>query len=447
MKSILRQGFIIPMLLSIVLLMAFLSYFLKTEYEKEKESIAIEERDQAFVALFTNIKDAGQVEWKTDSLGNDIIVKIETISDSTFYDSLTQGSLEIFDHKTTARIVSHHELLQVNETPDSIITVHQIETDSGAGRLKLRKSFSKEFAYEADTLLNSGMVELRGVLDNAGTDKNLFIHISPVTVLKRMVPQIGFSVFLMVMVLTAFYMLARSLIREKQLAELRNDFIANMTHELKTPVSTVSVALEALSSFNAKDNPELTKEYLDISRSELSRLDMLVDKALNISLFEKGKIVLDKEVCDLSTMVSEIHKRLSFQNDADSPHVEFETSGNMFSIMGDKVHLTNIIHNLVENGIKYSEDKAWIKLGLREAGDHVLLTVEDKGLGIDEDYKDKIFDKFFRVPQGDRHNVKGYGLGLSYVKQIVGDHGATIDLETKLGEGTKFIISFPKAKS
>ena len=446
MQGIIRQGFVVPMIISIVMLIAFLSYFLKTEYDKEREVIAIENRDDAFVSLFANIKDAGQVEWKTDSLGNDIIVKIESLNDSMFYDSLVHGTVDLFDHRTTAHVVSQTEILQVNETPDSIVTVHEIQTDS-FGKLKLRKAYTKEFTFESDTLLNSGMLELHGFLDDIGSGAHLGKDVNPMDVFKRMLPQLGFSLFLLLMVLSAFFMLARSLVKEQQLSHLRNDFIANMTHELKTPVSTVSVALEALSNFDAKDDAHLRKEYLDISRSELSRLDMLVDNALNISLFEKGKIVLEKEICDLSAIVEDTYKRLSFGTDHAGPNFEIEKKGEDFRLSADRIHLTNIIHNLVENGIKYSKDQPWIKLGIEELQDHLVLSVEDRGIGIDPAYKDKVFDKFFRVPQGDKHNVKGYGLGLSYVKQIVEDHNAEIAVESQLGKGTKFIITFPKANS
>jgi signal transduction histidine kinase len=263
--------------------------------------------------------------------------------------------------------------------------------------------------------------------------------------LGNMVPQMGLSVLLVAFIAITFLFLYRNLLAQKRLALMKNDFISNITHELKTPIATVNVAIEALRNFDALESPERTKEYLDISAVELQRLSMLVDKVLKLSMFENKDIELQRENIDLKQLVEEVIYSMRLQFEKNKATISFKTFGPEFSMAADRMHITSVIYNLIDNALKYSKGSPIINIELASISNELQLTVSDNGIGIASDYSNKIFDKFFRVPSGDHHNIKGYGLGLSYVAEVVRKHNGTINLETELGKGSRFIIKLPNA--
>ncbi len=260
---------------------------------------------------------------------------------------------------------------------------------------------------------------------------------------KKTLPQIFFSMLLLSMTTLAFWLVYRSLRQQERLTALKNDFISNITHELKTPIATVSVAIEALQNFNALQKPELTKEYLDISRNELSRLSMLVDKVLKLSVFEQKEPELTKEIIDVAALVAQVLDSMRLQFEKIGTKISFHTEGseNTF-VEADKTHLTSVIYNLLDNALKYNGKN--IVINFQETTDTLQLNIEDDGCGIAAEYQDKIFDKFFRVPTGDIHNVKGYGLGLSYVASVMRQHGGRIEVQSVLEKGSIFSVFLPK---
>jgi len=257
-------------------------------------------------------------------------------------------------------------------------------------------------------------------------------------------PQIAFSIALTLLTSAAFLMMYRSMRSQQKLMELKNDFISNITHELKTPVTTVSVALEALRNFKGLENPQTTREYLDIAQGELNRLTILTDKVLKTAVFDKGTVNFENEQVDLSKTVDQILHSMKLIFEKQKAKVTFERQGDSFTIRGGSVHLTNVIYNLLDNALKYSLSEPQILIRLEEDANQVILKVADKGIGIPAEYKKKIFEKFFRVPTGDVHNIKGYGLGLSYVESVVRSHRGLIEVISKPGEGSMFTISLPK---
>jgi two-component system phosphate regulon sensor histidine kinase PhoR len=257
-------------------------------------------------------------------------------------------------------------------------------------------------------------------------------------------PQITFSIALTLITSAAFFMMYRSVRSQQKLMDLKNDFISNITHELKTPVTTVSVALEALRNFKGLENPQTTREYLDIAQGELNRLTILTDKVLKTAVFDKGAVSFENEQVDLHKTVDQILHSMKLIFEKQKAHVTFERQGNSFTIRGGSVHITNVIYNLLDNALKYSVSEPQISVRLEEDANKVVLKVADKGIGIPVEYKKKIFEKFFRVPTGDVHNIKGYGLGLSYVESVVRSHRGLIEVSSRPGEGSVFTISLPK---
>jgi two-component system phosphate regulon sensor histidine kinase PhoR len=265
-------------------------------------------------------------------------------------------------------------------------------------------------------------------------------------ILKRMTAPMLFSFFLVGFTILSFTLLYRNLVRERRLADIKNDFISNITHELKTPIATVSVAIEALRNFSGSINPVKTKEYLDISANELQRLSLLVDKVLKLSMFEKKEIDLKYESLDMKDLVEEVNASMRLQFEKKKAAVNVKTEGDT-RIEGDRLHLVSVLFNLMDNALKYSGPSPDIDVTIKEEGDKVLLAIEDSGIGISPEYHGKIFEKFFRVPNGNLHNAKGYGLGLSYVAHVIDKHKGDIRVDSIEGDGTVFNIMLPKHQS
>ncbi|MCO5235751.1 MAG: HAMP domain-containing histidine kinase [Chitinophagaceae bacterium] len=262
--------------------------------------------------------------------------------------------------------------------------------------------------------------------------------------LEKILPQIIFSFFLIGLTITAFFVLFRNLRFQQRLTQIKNDFISNITHELKTPISTVGVAIEAIKNFNVIQRPERTKEYLDIAENELNRLSMLVDKVLKLSIFENQKTELKYEIIDIRQLVQEVMSSMALQFEKHKAEVQLNSVGNTFTLEADQMHITSVLYNLLDNALKYSKENPVIDIDIHCDPEECTIKMKDNGIGIPPEYKKKIFEKFFRVPTDNRHNIKGYGLGLSYVAHIIHEHRGTISLHSEPGAGSEFIIKLPR---
>ncbi|HRI61109.1 MAG TPA: HAMP domain-containing sensor histidine kinase [Saprospiraceae bacterium] len=265
---------------------------------------------------------------------------------------------------------------------------------------------------------------------------------------KKMLPHILFSLLLFGITAVAFGLIYKSLRQQQRLTALKNDFIGNITHELKTPITTVGVALEALSDFEVMKNPHQTREYLSISKLELERLTLLVDKVLRLSMFEDKQPRLQPEPLDLAALVRQVLNAMKLQAESAGTSIHFDTEGDgSIPVNGDRLHLTSVVFNLVDNALKYrGKESPEIRVSLSSLqNDKIRLTVQDNGIGIAPEYQAKVFEKFFRVPAGNVHNVKGHGLGLSYVANVVRQHGGNIRVESELGKGSRFVVELPIA--
>ncbi len=262
--------------------------------------------------------------------------------------------------------------------------------------------------------------------------------------LKQIAPQILFSVFLTSLTGLSFLVMFRSIRSQQRLMALKNDFISNITHELKTPIATVSVALEALKNFKRIDDPKLTSEYLDIAQMELGRLSMLTEKVMTASLFDEHGVAIEREPVNMGEKAAAVLGSMKLVMDKAGAVVTLDHEGSDFVVRGSDVHLTNVLYNLLDNALKYSPGSPTIRMLIRDTGPSVQVSVTDQGIGISAEYQSRIFEKFFRVPSGDVHNTKGYGLGLSYVDQVVRKHGGTLAVASELGQGSTFTITLPK---
>lgn len=252
-----------------------------------------------------------------------------------------------------------------------------------------------------------------------------------------LLPHISFAFFLWVMVGTAFYYIWKNLRRQMQLNALRDEFVSNITHELKTPITTVGVALESLHMSQELKSGQ-SRRYLDICQAELKRLSLLVERILNNRAPQ-----IQYEKMDMRQVVEDVMQSMKVQFDNKRATVRIQQEGDNFIINGDKAHMSGVLYNLLENALKYSTGNPEIRVHLSRDGESVRLAVEDNGIGIDPGFHDKIFEKLFRVPHEDRHDVKGHGLGLSYVADVVKKHEGKIDLVSQPGHGSVFSLTLP----
>ena len=330
----------------------------------------------------------------------------------------------------------------INDEGDLMIFVRQIF--KGAA---LEKGLPNEFQIihiESDSTLSNNTLVSKAYKDFLTGEKYaVAFKKNRIYILKKMLPEILFSLFLFSCFAFAFWMIYKNMQKQKRLNLLKNDFVNNITHELKTPITTVGVAMEALSNFDVLSNPQKTNEYLNIAKQELKRLSNLVDSVLSMSLYEQTAPELNFEKIDFKKLVSEIANSMNLQFEKHHAKLFFHANDNNYFLKGDKTHLTNVIYNLLDNALKYSKENPIINIELNSNENELLLKIKDNGIGIPDVYKNKIFDKFFRVPTGDQHNVKGYGLGLNYVANVIRQHGGHINVETTQGLGTSFTIQLP----
>jgi two-component system phosphate regulon sensor histidine kinase PhoR len=254
---------------------------------------------------------------------------------------------------------------------------------------------------------------------------------------------LGGSMLLLVLTGSCFVLVWHTLRAQRKLAEVKNDFINNMTHELKTPLATVAAAVETLERFGLQADPQKARSYLRIARTELRRLADLVDKVLTIATEEQAHLVLHPEVVRPAELVQAAISRHQLQ--ADKPvHFQLEMAPNEV-IRADRFHLEGAINNLLDNAIKYSIESVNIQVSSRRTAGGWQMTVQDDGIGIAGSDQAAVFDRFFRVPTGNLHPVKGFGLGLYYVRQVAERHGGHVAVRSELGQGSAFTFWLPAA--
>ncbi len=253
----------------------------------------------------------------------------------------------------------------------------------------------------------------------------------------------GISLILIFLLLIISFIAVWVIVRQKKLSEIKNDFVSNMTHELKTPIATISLASQMLSDGTIAAEQKNMERISGIIREESKSLGLQVEKVLQMSIFEQGKMKLKHSIINPDALIERVIDSFSLQLQQLQANTTLNLNCSEKTIEGDEIHLINVISNLVDNALKYSGDKPEIAISSQADRKGVTIKIRDRGMGITKEQKRRIFEKFYRVPQGNVHNVKGFGLGLSYVKKIIDEHHGKIWVDSELGLGTEFTLFLP----
>jgi two-component system, OmpR family, phosphate regulon sensor histidine kinase PhoR len=449
-----KYRFIIPlMIISMLLLTVLQVLWLRSEYRSAVNAFNRE----------TNLLFRSTIHHLTDSLIYSrfkIIADVDTLSNPshqtrminiTVNDTLFDGNPSLFTEDSIRRPsdmrflfhsyadVLNADLLerQYSKTLANnarhisfIILTKELNRGSGTERMRFESSDTIPFTT---SFIPLGRTAYAASFDNVNA-----------LLIKKLLPQIGFSTFITLIILLSFIQVYKGLRSQQRLIEQKNDFIGNMTHELKTPVATVGVALEAMRSFDVLKDANKAHQYLDMATHELNRLGMMTDKILRTSIYDyAAEIKSNKSPVSLTIIIEEVISSFALLAERKHMSLIFEHDSDVI-INGNEEHLTQMLYNLIDNAVKYASSGPEIIVRLSVNGDCILIWVIDRGEGIPDIHQKRIFEKFYRVPSGNVHTVKGYGLGLHYVKGVVESHGGKVILESQPGQGCTFLIKLPK---
>ena len=263
------------------------------------------------------------------------------------------------------------------------------------------------------------------------------------TVLVDMSMWLIFSGIFILVVIFAFLYIISTIIRQKKISEIKNDFINNMTHEFKTPIATISLASEVLLHPDASSSAERINKYAKIIFDENIRMRGQVERVLQIARLDKGEFSLKKSEINLHKLVKDTVKNLCFEKCEEQTTVNYHLDAENHRLFADEMHIKNVVVNLVDNAIKYSSNGAFLNIYTHNKDEGIVLSIEDRGIGMNNDAIKHIFEKFYRIPTGNIHNVKGFGLGLYYVKNMVDAHGGQIKVQSEPNRGSRFDVYLP----
>ena len=297
----------------------------------------------------------------------------------------------------------------------------------------------KEFTYQQYLFQNDPRSKM-GVVRIHFPEMNSYIFSS----VRFMIPSIIFTIVLLI----TFIFTIVVIFRQKRYTEIKNDFINNMTHELKTPIASISLAAQMMNDESVAKSEQMTKHLSSVITDESKRLRFLVEKVLQMSMFDKKSVVFKKKELDLNEMVEQIAQTFTLRVEHTGGKIYTEIEAIDSAIFVDEVHFQNAITNLMDNAVKYRKQEEPLDIYIRTWNDEqkLYLSIRDTGQGIKKENLKKIFDKFYRVHTGNKHDVKGFGLGLAYVKKVIDLHQGEIKAESEVGKGTKFTISLPIIK-
>ena len=275
---------------------------------------------------------------------------------------------------------------------------------------------------------------------------NLFFPNKGSYLLHNLLGQFALTGLMLAIIAWGFFTAVIGAARNKRIDRIRRDLMNNLTHELKTPISTIGLASEALKDPDMQKDADGFNYYIGLINEENKRLGMLVENVLQASLAESGKMQLFKQTLNVHDLIREVVKNVAIQVRKHGGKVELELEAEEPLVHADRVHLSNVVFNLVDNAIKYADGDLVLSISSAQTTDGVELRFKDNGIGIAKEHLGKVFDRLYRVPTGNVHDVKGFGLGLSYVKTVIDRHQGSIRVESETGKGSTFIMVLPRTE-
>jgi len=392
------------------------SYFKINYNKKNSDSFVVDEKEQIEKKI-----DKIIIEYYTRSLPLQQRVNIKEIND-LLKEEL--NSLNIYLHYEFA--IKEFAKFQY---PPSVKNINKTLKSNGFTEVMIDKSYSTDL-FPRDILTKPGCLLLYF------PDKNDYIFKSIWLML------LGSFLFSLIIIISFVYTVY-FIFKQKKVSDIKNDFINNMTHEFKTPIATISLASDAIMNHKVINDEIQIKQFIKIIKEENKRMNSHVEQVLQMALLDKKDFDLNLELVDIHELINNVVNKIRLQVDSRNGKIQTEFNANQTFVNGDKIHLLNVFLNLVDNAIKYSEGAPIITVKTVNMKNNIKIFVADKGIGMSKEHITKIFDKFYRVSKGNIHNVKGFGLGLSYVKAIVMAHNGNIDIKSDLGKGSIFEVTIP----
>ncbi|MBS1638744.1 MAG: HAMP domain-containing histidine kinase [Bacteroidetes bacterium] len=259
---------------------------------------------------------------------------------------------------------------------------------------------------------------------------------------------IAAAVFMLI-IIAAFYVTVRTLLNQKKLSEIKSDFINNMTHEFKTPLATISLAIDAIKNEKVQNDKTKLNYFSGIIKEENKRMNKHVETILQAALLDKQELQLNLQALSVHAVINEVLENFSLQLKDKNALIDLHLDAEQDDIKADEIHFTNLISNLIDNALKYAKETIapHIIITTQAINNNLICTIEDNGIGMNKETVKRVFEKFYRAHTGNVHNVKGFGLGMSYVKSVIDAHGGKIRVDSVLGKGTTFIVEVPLAKN
>ncbi len=397
-----------------------------------------------------------QISW----IKNSAIVKKEQFSQN-IYEGITNVANEIIHRKQTmlgdndmSRLYSQYLSIRT----ESVIDNHELEE-------LLKREFKKQGidqAFEYSITQNMGFVTMQSpgfkseyystpykvpLTNNPIMLEELLVYmIEPEEYLvKSMTWMVLASLMFTGVIIAAFALTVRTLFSQKKLSEMKSDFINNMTHEFKTPLATISLAVDALNNQKVIYDTDKIKYYSGIIKDENRRMNKQVEKILQAAQLEKKELKLNLQKLNVHEAIEKVVANAALQLQEKEAVVHLNLEATSFLTFADEVHFSNLINNLLDNALKYSDVRPEVTISTQNLGKHIYIKVADNGIGMSKETQHRIFEKFYRAHTGNLHNVKGFGLGLSYVKAIVDAHGGKVSVDSTLGKGSTFTVEFVTA--
>ncbi len=420
-----------------------------SNYKSHKISFEIEEENLLRPRKKNSIKNTTQIlkNGNSNQKSFDINSNKPFQSNNSLRTSISRVKLGFSPFGSYRNVIEEINPHTLSKTLKKELKNHGINTKFHIGLFSNNRLIVKEKGIEKSNYLNSPytvqLFEDHSFFQNNNHVLSLYFPKETGYLLGLVGPAIALSSVFILAILVTFWITFATVVKQKKLAVIKNDFINNMTHELKTPISTISLACEVLNDHDIPKTTEKTTHYVNVIHSENKRLGTLVENVLQSAVLDKGDFKLKLYDLDIHQTILNVVGQAKVRIEAKEGVLTTELNAKSPIINADKVHVINVLSNLIDNALKYSPSTPNIHIKTRNLNNGIIISVKDNGIGISKENTTKIFDKLFRVPTGNVHDVKGFGLGLSYVKAIVDKHKGSIKVSSQIGKGSTFSIHLP----